>query len=376
MSKKTNKAFAIVVLAGIAAAIGFTMFGLAGSVSNVNTEISKTKADVMLANADINDETTVAVPILYYDQAQDECVNIYDEGVNSALRARQFEWSKCAYYNKGLEQGIVGPELDENYLPVAVGGKILPNRGVTNEAFARWFSTVEGKSKNVPDVLNMIYKEDNATFYYKSDSFYPLDDVKVLGDASIGEHNSLFTLNLGVPFKVLRSGDEQFEITADDDTWVFIDNKLALDMGGIHEAMKGAFRITDNGEVETAIGDEEFAYSGIKLDNADNAVIRIFHADRDSTESVFSIAFNNIVLNMTNASLAKNSEGVMVAYDPSDPSYIAPLGESLTTTPNRSRSMLNATIIQTLILGMLAVILVATISVVWKYSRSDRNQEE
>lgn len=376
MSKKTNKAFAIVVMAGIAAAIGFTIFGLAGSVSNVTTEISKTKADVMLANADINDETTVAVPILYYDQAQDECVNIYDEGVNSALRARQFEWTKCAYYNKSLEQGIVKPELDENYLPVAVGGTILPNRGVTSESFARWFSTVEGKSKNVPDVLNMIYKEDEASFYYESDNFYPLDDVKVLGDASLGEHNTLFTLNLGVPFKVLRSGDEKFAITADDDTWVFVDNKLVLDMGGIHGAMQGAFRITENGEVETAIGDEEFAYSGVKLDNTDNAVVRIFHADRDSTESVFSIKFDNIVLNMTNASLAKNSEGVMVAYDPSDPSYIAPLGESLTTTPNRSRSMLNATIIQTLILGMLAVILVATISVVWKYSRSDRNQEE
>lgn len=375
--KKKNYAFTIIVTAGILAAMGFTLFGLSSSVSNISKEISKTKVDVVLANADINDETTVAVPILYYDQAKDECVNIYDAATQNILSKRQFEWSECGYYNKSLDQSMVEPELDSDYLPVAIGGTLLPDRGVSGREFARWFNTSEGKSKNVPSVLNMIYKESDSSFRYENSSFYPLDDVTVLSDSKGADgHNHLFTLSLGVPFKVLRSGDEQFEILADDDTWVFINNKLALDMGGIHDAVKGVFRITENGEVETAIGTEDFAYSGIKLDSSDSAIVRIFHADRDSSSSVFSISFSNMILNMTNAALAKNSEGVMVAYDPSEPSYVAPLGESITTAPNRSKSMLNAAIIQASALGMLAVILVAIISVVWKYSRRGRNPEE
>ncbi len=377
MSKKKNHAFAIIVTTGILAAIGFTVFGLSGSVSNISKEISKTKVDVVLANADINDETTVAVPILYYDQAQDECINIYDTATQNELSKRQFEWSGCGYYNKALEQGMVEPELDGDYLPVAIGGTLLSDRGVKGENFARWFNTVEGKSKNVPSVLNMIYKESDASFSYENESFYPLDDVAVLNNSKSADgHNHLFTLSLGVPFKVLKSGDEQFEILADDDTWVFINDKLVLDMGGIHDAVRGAFKIAENGEIETAIGEEDFAYAGVKLDDTDSAIVRVFHADRDSASSVFSISFYNMILNMTNATLAKNSEGVMVAYDPSEPSYVAPLGESLTTSPNRSKSILNAALIQSLVLGMLAVVLIAVISVVWKYSRRDRSLEE
>ena len=50
--KKVNKGliFAGCVTCGMIAAMGFTMVGLTSSVSNLSEEISKTKADVILAN--------------------------------------------------------------------------------------------------------------------------------------------------------------------------------------------------------------------------------------------------------------------------------------------------------------------------------------
>ena len=369
--KKINKAFvfAACVTCGLIAAIGFTTVGLSSSLGNLSEEISMTKADVILANADIEDETTVSVPILYFDQVADECVNMYETSLQSALNERQFEWTKCGYINYAVEPGMVNVKLGVDYLPVAEGGILTANKGVKDEGFKRWFSAVDGKSKNIPSVLNLTYSEIGSTFDYENEKFYPVDG---LGFKDVDEdgHNHLFTLSLGIPFRVLKSDEQLFEITADDDTWVYVDNKLVLDMGGIHEPVRGALRIAENGEVETSVGDEVFAYSGTTI-AGDSAIIRVFHADRDSKESVFKMHFEGMVLNMTNATLAKNGDGVTVAYDPTDPTYVAPLGESMTFGADHSRSMLMASIIQASVLGMLAVVLIAVISIVMKTKKRE-----
>ena len=104
-------------------------------------------------------------------------------------------------------------------------------------------------------------------------------------------NNHLFTFNLGVPVRVLADGNEEFSIYADDDTWVYIGDKIVIDMGGVHEATTARFKINNEGEVYSAVNGEEFAYSGVKLTRDTGAIVRIFHADRDSTESVFSMRF-------------------------------------------------------------------------------------
>lgn len=371
--KKSNKSliFAACVAFGLIAAMGFTMVGLSSSLGNLSTEISKTKTDVILANADIEDDTLVAVPILYFDQKADACVNMYEPELKSALEARQFEWTSCDYINYSLEQGIVADTLGADYLPVALGGQLTSNQGVKGDNFTRWFKSVDGQSKNIPSVLNLTYHESEVSFDYDNEKFYPVDGVGFKDVAADG-HNHLFTLSLGIPIRLTKDGDQNFEITADDDTFVFVNDRLALDMGGIHEPITGAVKITETGEVRTSVGGEDFAFSGINIDGG-NAIIRVFHADRDSRESVFKMHFSNMVLNMTDATLAKTGEGVTVAYDPTDPTYVAPLGESMTYEANHSRTMLMASVIQAAIVGMLAVILIAVVSVVMK--RTDRKAE-
>lgn len=371
--KKMNKGFifAACVTCGMIAAMGFTMVGLSSTVGNLSQEISKTKVDVILANADIEDESIVSVPILYFDQKADECVNMFELSQSAALANRQFEWTKCDYINYELEQGIVSGKLDSDYLPVAEGGSVTSNKGVKGENFKRWFSAIDGKSKNVPSVLNLTYNEIDNSFDYENEKFYPLDGLGFKDEDEDG-HNHLFTLSLGIPFRVLKNDEQTFEITADDDTWVFVGDKLVLDMGGIHKPTTGMLRVTKEGEVRTGIDSEDLAYSGVTL-NGDSAIIRVFHADRDSKESVFKMHFEGMVLNMTNATLAKNGDGVTVAYDPTDPTYVAPLGESMTFgEENRSRSMLTASIIQALTLGMLAVLFIAVVSVVLKTVKREK----
>lgn len=374
MKKKISKSLviSIVILVLVVVAAGFTMFKITTTVGDLKTTISGHTADAILASAGVPDESAVSVPILYYDQKMDECVNLYDKNSKEALSKRQFEWAKCGYHNKSLETGLVDFYLDDAYLPVAKGGELLANRGVKGDNFKRWFSQVEGLSMSYAGTIDLNYSASEVKFGYENERFYPLDEVEFSkGDAVNSDgHNHLFTLNLGIPFRTLASGEEMFEITADDDTFVFLGNELVLDMGGVHDAMRGKFIIQENGEVYTGVNGEELAYSGVVAEKGTDLIIRIFHADRDADSSVFKLALTKMKLNMTNTKIAAgDEEGLQIAYDSTNPSYVAPLGESETSMPDRSNAVLSSLIIQCLILGVILVFSVVVIRVVMKQMR-------
>ena len=261
---------------------------------------------------------------------------------------------------------------------MGIGGELLSNSGMSGDSFERWFNQVEGKSNSYASVLNLTYDEKMASFGYRNEEFYPLDEIDLATGESVNSdgHNHLFTLSLGIPFRVLADGREEFSIEADDDTWVFVGNALVLDMGGIHDAMVGRFRINEAGEVYAAVGNIEFAYTGVKLNAGDGAIVRVFHADRNSKSSLFGVRLSNMVPNVMNTTLASSDESVEVAYDPANPSYVAPLGESLAVGPDNRQSLMTMIVIQVVTLGAMGALVVVSISVACRYLRRDRNQEE
>ena len=350
--EKNSKLITAVALAVFGVGMVGAVFGLAMTVKNIdNSEVARTP-EAVLASAGVTAETEINLPVSYFDQKADGCVNMYDAHASKALATRQFEWTECGYQNKKIEQGIVGFELGEDYLPVAIGGKLDANLGLAD--MTRWFAEVGGKSKAYSGTLKLNYRGgEKAEFSYVNNDFYPLDAAGFsYGDkANTDGHNHLFTMNFAVPFMVTASGDEAFEIVADDDTFVFVGNELAVDMGGIHDATSGRLAINDKGEVYTGVADEELAYSGINVTKDENLVVRIFHADRDSENSVFRVKFKGMKLNVISTQLA-DADGVQIAYDPSDPGYVAPLGETTTFTPDVTRGHL----IAATILGVMVVV--------------------
>ncbi len=93
-------------------------------------------------------------------------------------------------------------------------------------------------------------------------------------------HNFAFTSEISYWFRYDASLDAGFDFTGDDDVWVFVNDKLALDLGGEHEPTNGSFRI--NGSTAPEFG----------LKDGKVYAIKVFHAERQTDGSTFRLTLS------------------------------------------------------------------------------------
>ena len=128
--------------------------------------------------------------------------------------------------------------------------------------------------------------------------FHPWDeeyDLYVNWNKNLNHH---FGMSMSVPFsmpkdpKAVEDSNGNpivFEFSGDDDLWVFIDGKLAMDIGGIHQPTTGTINFKDQTVIVNG-NSQSFDFS--KLYDGKQHTLQVFYIERGGCDSNCKIQFN------------------------------------------------------------------------------------
>ncbi len=119
--------------------------------------------------------------------------------------------------------------------------------------------------------------------------FYPIDDLQYLDSAKTVlnpkfdwdiqgcKHNYSFAMKVSAQFRYVKG--QYFEFRGDDDVWVFINNRLVVDIGGCHSPVEGGVNLDTIGQNDPSL----------KLVEGREYPFHIFFSERNATGSNFKM---------------------------------------------------------------------------------------
>jgi fibro-slime domain-containing protein len=157
--------------------------------------------------------------------------------------------------------------------------------------FSDWYNDKTEGDVNRAFLIDIRFVRDTASgvYAYADDAFFPIDQGKAftklgpkapfgnLLPAPNNNHDFGFTMEFHARFTYFKGRNQVFKFRGDDDVWVFVNGKKAIDLGGIHPSQDAAFNL-----------DSIAATHGLK----DSLVypLDFFFAERHTTTSMLRIS--------------------------------------------------------------------------------------
>lgn len=199
-------------------------------------------------------------------------------------------------YNTSFHSGTFSGETMNGAQPVAGPNGPL-SAAQASSAFNQWYRDVDGVNERIPGTLELT---GGGPFGYDDSSFFPLDGI---GFGNGGRsHNYHFTSEMRYWF--YYQGGERLFFRGDDDVWVFVNGRLVVDLGGIHNAWVGDITLDDDAS-RLCIGTGPSTTStncstvDVPLTVGDVYEIALFQAERHITASSYRLTLSNFNVQRT-----------------------------------------------------------------------------
>jgi fibro-slime domain-containing protein len=254
--------------------------------------------------------STISLDVIFRD-FQAERTSLRDSNnANTYPGFQEFDYSKTTANKQcgtGATKGMVQETLDYSQCnslvgdvndPIYIRGRYcarpMPSNGANTPCYGAnlqmWY-TDGPHTKTIQDTITLKrigntgntyqIKCDKNTPCNGANGYFPLDKYgREANDSTWGfqgqTHNFGYTLAGSAEFKYDASKADVINFLGDDDMWIFIDGKLAVDLGGVHTS------ISENLNIQT-YGDS------LKWKDGTMHVINFFYAERQTTESNLSL---------------------------------------------------------------------------------------
>lgn len=180
----------------------------------------------------------------------------------------------------GIVQDILGMDHKPVYKPNGPMVSMFGQQTTDKAHFDQWYRNTDGVNQAIEFTVPLM-PGANGRASYDNGAFFPIDN-QGFGNYKDFGHNFGFTFELHTTFAY--QGGEVFTFTGDDDLWVFVNNHLGIDLGGLHPERSRSINL------DTVAKD-------FGLQVGQTYPLDLFHAERHTTASHFrvetSIQFTN-----------------------------------------------------------------------------------
>lgn len=212
----------------------------------------------------------------YYNMVEDEL----DEDGKPAFRS--YGYKKGADWRDAAGRPIMPPREYIDSDPDDAEGYMAGSTGdavTSSDSLWSWFRDVPGLNVSKPlDVT--LHRQVGTNVYVFDDKldpdyeggFFPIND-DLFGNSAGNDRNFHFTYELETEFTYKEGAGLVFTFIGDDDVWVFVDDRLVIDLGGVHSA------------VSQTIDLDRLNW----LEDGEEYTLKFFFAERHRTQSNFRI---------------------------------------------------------------------------------------